>query len=59
MFFFFFLEYHLISHFLIYLQNYKEFDAEILDLQSEKYGFSFDINYTISSWALGMRMWLA
>ena len=28
----FFLVYHLISHFLLYLQ--KEFDAEILDLQS-------------------------
>ena len=24
--------YHLISHFLLYLQNYKEFEAEILDL---------------------------
>ena len=29
-------------HFLLYLQNYKEFEAEILDLQSEKYGLSFD-----------------
>ena len=28
--------YHLISHFLLYLQNYKEFEAEILDLQLEK-----------------------
>ena len=27
---------HLISHFLLYLQNYKEFEAEILDLQLEK-----------------------
>ena len=42
------------SHFLLYLQNYKEFEAEILDLQSEKYGLSFDIKkYTISGWALG------
>ena len=41
----------LISHFLLglYLQNYKEFEAEILDLQSEKYGLSFDIKkYTTS-----------
>ena len=33
----------LISHFLLYLLNYKEFEAVILDLQSEKYGLSFDI----------------
>ena len=39
----YFLVYHLISHFLLYLRNYKEFEAEILDLQSEKYGLSFDI----------------
>ena len=39
----YFLVYHLTSHFLLYLQNYKEFEAEILDLQSEKYGLSFDI----------------
>ena len=39
----YFLVYHLISHFLLNLQNYKEFEAEILDLQSEKYGLSFDI----------------
>ena len=46
--------YHLISQFLLYLQNYKEFEAEILDLQSEKYGLSFDIKkYTTSGWALG------
>ena len=32
----YFLVYQLISHFLLYLQNYKEFEAEILDLQSEK-----------------------
>ena len=25
---------------LLYLQNYKEFEAEILDLQLEKYGLS-------------------
>ena len=29
--------------FLSYLQNYKEFEAAILDLQTEKYGLSFDI----------------
>ena len=38
--------------------NYKEFEAEILDLQLEKYGLSFDIRkYTTSPvepW--GMRM---
>ena len=56
----YFLVYHLISHFLLYLQSYKEFQAEILDLQSEKYGLSFDIQkYTTSGWALGMRMWSA
>ena len=50
----YFLVHHLISHFLLYLQNYKEFEAEILDLQSEKYGLSFDIKkYTTSGWALG------
>ena len=50
----YFLIYHLISHFLLYLQNYKEFEAEILDLQIEKYGLSFDIKKcTTSSWALG------
>ena len=39
---------------------YKEFEAEILDSQSEKYGLSFDIKkYTTSSWARGMRMWSA
>ena len=42
------------SHFLLYLQNYTEFEAEILDLQSEKYGLSFDIKkYTTSGCALG------
>ena len=39
----YFLVYQLTSHFLSYLQNYKEFEAEILDLQLEKYGLSFDI----------------
>ena len=29
--------------FLSYFQNYKKFEAEILDLQLEKYGLSFDI----------------
>ena len=56
----YFLVYHLISYFLLYLQNYKEFEAEILNLQSEKYGLSFDIKkYTTSGWALGERMWSA
>ena len=51
-----FLVYQLISHFLLDLQNYKEFEAEILDLQSEKYGLSFDIKkYTTSGWALGVE----
>ena len=50
----YFLVYHLTSHFLLYLQNYKEFEAEILDLQIEKYGLSFDIKKcTTSGWALG------
>ena len=50
----YFLVYHLTSHFLLYLQNYKEFEAEILDLQLEKYGLSFDIKkYTTFGWALG------
>ena len=50
----YFLVYQLISPFLVYLQNYKEFGAEILDLPSEKYGLSFDIKkYTTSGWALG------
>ena len=50
----YFLVYHLISHLMLYLQNYKEFEAEILDLQSEKYGLSFDIKKcTTSGWALG------
>ena len=45
---------NLISHFLLYLQNYKEFEAEILDLQLEKYGLSFDMKkYITSGWALG------
>ena len=50
----YFLVYQLISHFLLYLQNYKEFEAEIWDLQSEKYGLSFGIKkYTTSGWTLG------
>ena len=51
----YFLVYHLTSHFLLYLQNYKEFEAEILDLKLEKYGLSFDLRkkYTTSGWALG------
>ena len=39
---------------MLYLQNYKEFETEILDLQLEKYGLSFDMKkYTTSSWAQG------
>ena len=37
-----FLVYQVISHFLSYLQNYKEFKATMFDLQSEKYGLLFD-----------------
>ena len=51
----YFLVYHLTwsSLFLLYLQDYKEFEAEILDLQTEKYGLSFDIKKcTTSGWAL-------
>ena len=50
----YFLVYQLLSHFLSYLQNYKEFKAKILDLQPEKYGLSLDIKKCTSSvWALG------
>ena len=49
----YFLVYQLISHFLSYLLNYKDFKAKILDLQPEKYGLSFDIKKcTTSGWAL-------
>ena len=48
------LVYQLTSHFLPYLRNYKEFEGEILDLQLEKYGLSFETKkYTTSSWARG------
>ena len=56
----YFLVYQLISRFLLYLQNYKEFEAEILDLQSEKYGLSLiskNILLPVEPW--GMRMWSA
>ena len=50
----YFLVYQLISHFLLYLQNYKVFEGKILDLQSEKYGLLFGIKKsTTSGWALG------
>ena len=50
----YFLVNHLTSHFLLYLQNFKEFEAESLDLQWEKYRLSFDIKkYTTSGWAMG------
>ena len=47
----YFLVYQLIRpiHFLIYLQNYKEFKAKTLDLQPEKYGLSFDIKKCTTS----------
>ena len=47
-------------YFLLYLQNYKEFETEILDLQLEKYGLSFDIKnilLPVEPWR--MRMWSA
>ena len=45
---------------MLYLQNYKEFEAEILDLQLEKYGLSFDIkNVLLPVEPRGMRMWSA
>ena len=48
------LVYQLTSHFLSYLQNYKEFEGEISDLQLEKYGLSFETKkYTTSVWARG------
>ena len=50
------LVYQLTSHFLPYLRNYKEFKGEILDLQLEKYGLSFETKkYTTSGWARGMQ----
>ena len=50
----YFLVYQWTSHFLSYLQKYKEFEAEILTLQLEKYGLSFDIKkYSTSGWTLG------
>ena len=39
----------LTSHFLLYFQNYKDFEAEILDLHIEKYGLSFDIKKCTTS----------
>ena len=51
----YFLVYQLTSQFLSpHLQNYKEFEGEILDLQLENHGLSFDIKkLTTSGWALG------
>ena len=43
---------------MLYLRNCKEFEAEILNLQIEKYGLSFDIKKVllpVKPW--GMRMW--
>ena len=56
----YFLVYQLTPHFFSYLQNYKEFEAEILDLQLEKYELSFDtknVLLPVEPW--GMRMWSA
>ena len=40
--------------FFVISPNYKEFEAEILDLQLEKYGLSFDIKKcTTSGWPWG------
>ena len=48
------LVYQLTSHFLPYLQNYKEFEGKISDLQLEKYGLSFETKKdTTSGWARG------
>ena len=48
------LVYQLTSHFLQYLQNYKEFEGNISDLQLEKYELSFETKkYTTSIWARG------
>ena len=48
------LVYQLTSHFLPYLQNYKESEGEISDLQLEKYGLSFETQkYTTSGWSRG------
>ena len=50
----YFLVYHLTSHFLLNLQNYKEFEAEILDLQLKKiWTLIWYQKYTTSGWALG------
>ena len=56
----YFLVYHLTLHFVLYLRKYKEVEAEILDLQTEKYGLSFDIkNVLLPVEPCGMRMWSA
>ena len=50
----YFLVYQLTSHFLSYLQNYKEFEAEILDLQLKNMSFHLiSKKCTTSGWALG------
>ena len=51
-------------HIFCHLQNYKEFEAEILDLKLEKYGLSFDIkkkkiNVLLPVEPWGVRMWSA
>ena len=46
----YFLVYQLISCFLLYIQKYKEFEAEILDLQSEKYGLSSRGGHSPHDW---------
>ena len=53
----YFLVYQLTSHFLSYLQNYKEFEAEILDLQLEKYGQDFIWYQKMYYFLLSPRGW--
>ena len=53
----YFLVYQLISHFLSYLQNYKEFKAKILNLQPENMDFhliSKNVLLPVEPW--GMRI---
>ena len=54
-----FIRYGTNSKLFVISPNYKEFEAEILDLQSEKYGLSFDLKniyilLPVDPW--GMRM---
>ena len=42
--------------FLLYLQNYKEFEAEILDLQRKKYELSLDRVTPVTSTDMGSKV---